>query len=110
MKAKKVSGVDSHHKAHAGKGKIQAQHIIKRDRNGLTRCRVCGCTEMDACAPSCSWVDADLCSVCQAAVDAMVEWFHDARRANFAALRREYERQAFDTPIPYTLTAKAGAR
>lgn len=29
------------------------------------RCRVCGCTDENACAPtSCYWVEADLCSEC----------------------------------------------
>lgn len=28
------------------------------------RCRVCACTEDDACDPPCSWVEDDLCSAC----------------------------------------------
>lgn len=27
-------------------------------------CRVCGCSDNDACHPACSWVEADLCSAC----------------------------------------------
>ena len=27
-------------------------------------CRGCGCSQDDACEPSCSWVEDDLCSVC----------------------------------------------
>lgn len=27
-------------------------------------CRVCGCTDDNACTPPCSWVEADLCSAC----------------------------------------------
>lgn len=27
-------------------------------------CRECGCTEMDACPPGCSWAEPDLCSAC----------------------------------------------
>lgn len=27
-------------------------------------CRVCGCTDDDACFPPCSWVEVDLCSAC----------------------------------------------
>ena len=27
-------------------------------------CRGCGCSQEDACDPSCSWVEDDLCSVC----------------------------------------------
>ncbi len=28
------------------------------------RCRMCGCTELNACEGGCSWVEADLCSAC----------------------------------------------
>ena len=28
------------------------------------RCRVCGCTDADACAGGCTWVEHDLCSSC----------------------------------------------
>lgn len=27
-------------------------------------CRMCGCTDMRACAGGCSWVEEDLCSAC----------------------------------------------
>jgi hypothetical protein len=27
-------------------------------------CRVCGCTELEACDGGCIWVEADLCSRC----------------------------------------------
>lgn len=27
-------------------------------------CRVCGCTEMQACPEGCSWIEPDLCSAC----------------------------------------------
>jgi len=27
-------------------------------------CRVCGCSEFNACPGGCSWVDKDLCSAC----------------------------------------------
>lgn len=29
------------------------------------KCRVCGCTEMQACPGGCYWVTPDLCSACQ---------------------------------------------
>jgi hypothetical protein len=29
------------------------------------QCRVCGCTDLDACKGGCSWVEEDLCSVCE---------------------------------------------
>lgn len=28
------------------------------------QCRVCGCTEDDACEGGCAWVEEDLCSEC----------------------------------------------
>lgn len=66
---------------------------IKRDRNGLTRCRVCGCTEADACLHGCCWVEEDLCSVCAVAAEALADWYRDARKIRLAALRREVTRR-----------------
>jgi hypothetical protein len=31
---------------------------------GGSACRVCGCTDNDACEEGCYWVEADLCSSC----------------------------------------------
>ncbi|MBP2482912.1 DNA-binding response OmpR family regulator [Stenotrophomonas sp. PvP093] len=28
------------------------------------RCRICGCTELQACRGGCSWIDKDLCRSC----------------------------------------------
>jgi hypothetical protein len=61
----------------------------RRDRNGLTRCRVCGCTEVDACHPPCSWAEEDLCTTCADAALHVHHWLYSARRANWAGLRRE---------------------
>ena len=68
---------------------------IRRDRDGLTRCRVCGCTQVDACAGGGGWVpgEADLWTTCAEAVAALVLWLDQARRANRAALWREAIRQ-----------------
>jgi hypothetical protein len=33
-------------------------------------CRQCGCTNLEACAKGCFWVDDDLCSACARVVDA----------------------------------------
>jgi predicted Fe-S protein YdhL (DUF1289 family) len=63
----------------------------RRDRDGLIRCRVCGCTERDACDPPCSWVEDDLCSGCHDAVSAIAIWQLGARRNNRTALLREVE-------------------
>lgn len=59
---------------------IQAQHKRQLKRGTTTMrfrqwcaylltmvvrdCRVCGCTENDACDEGCSWVEYDLCSAC----------------------------------------------
>lgn len=73
-------------------GSEGARAMKAGSRDGLTRCRVCGCTQVDACLGGCSWVDDDLCSTCGAAVDALRAWLMDARRANKTALWRETER------------------
>lgn len=39
----------------------------------VRRCRVCGCTDTQACAGGCWWVGRDLCSACQLAPPARVE-------------------------------------
>ena len=31
---------------------------------GISRCRACGCTDMNACPEGCYWVEPDLCSEC----------------------------------------------
>jgi hypothetical protein len=63
----------------------------KTDRDGNVRCRVCGCTEIDACPVGCSWADGDLCSVCFEAAEALRKWREQSRRANLSALLRESE-------------------
>ena len=67
---------------------------VRRDRNGLTRCRVCGCTEGDACPAGCGWVtgEDDLCTTCHEAAQALSVWLNGARRVNWAGLRREAEK------------------
>lgn len=59
------------------------------------RCRVCGCTEFEPCASGCAWSDIDdsLCTTCEDAVHALVEWYGEALCPNFAALIREYKEQ-----------------
>lgn len=57
----------------------------------LTRCRVCSCTEMEACNPPCSWEpgELDLCSNCAGAIRAVRGWREEGLRPSWAALRRE---------------------
>lgn len=62
----------------------------------LTRCRVCGCTEVNACAGGCSWVEKDLCSTCAVAVEGLIQFHLNAQRANMAALNREVDRRLED--------------
>jgi hypothetical protein len=72
--------------------KSPATVTIRTDANGFIRCRVCGCTEIDACDPPCSWIEEDLCSGCAEAVHAMANWAEGARRPNLAGLLREFKR------------------
>ena len=65
------------------------QHEPRTDSNGFVRCRVCGCTEIDACPAGCGWADGDLCTVCFEAAEALREWRENSRRANLTALLRE---------------------
>jgi hypothetical protein len=65
----------------------------KRDRDGLIRCRVCWCTERDACNPPCSWFEPDLCSGCALIAEALESWREMALRPSMAALLREARRR-----------------
>lgn len=71
----------------------EAVHELKTDSQGYVRCRVCGCTEVDACPVGCCWVEDDLCSVCAAAAEALGHWHRQVRRANLSALLRETRSQ-----------------
>jgi hypothetical protein len=64
---------------------------LRHDRDGYIRCRVCGCTEREPCDPPCSREEgeADLCTLCAAAVNILTSWREGAHRPNLAALRRE---------------------
>lgn len=67
---------------------------IRRDRDGLTRCRVCGCTDVQACCPPCGWVpgEYDLCTACDHAAETIAEWLEGSHRPSKAALLREVAR------------------
>ncbi len=58
---------------------------------GNASCRVCGCTEHDAClhpdGRSCSWVAADLCSVCANTIGEIMITIPVSDREAEAALR-----------------------
>lgn len=78
-----------------GRKGAKTQPEVKRDRNGLTRCRVCGCTEVDACNPPCGWVpgEADLCTGCDEVVRGIMFCMACARRVNKLAVWREVNRR-----------------
>lgn len=59
------------------------------DANGFVRCRVCGCTEVNACFPACGWDEDNLCSSCAGAADELANWMARAVKPNVAALKRE---------------------
>lgn len=40
----------------------------QRTREGRRICRLCGCWEGNACPPTCSWAEYDLCSQCAVTV------------------------------------------
>lgn len=70
---------------------------VKVDKNGFIRCRVCGCTEIAACQPPCSWVgNQDLCSGCFEAARALGLWVTGAHRPNLTALLREFKRPRWE--------------
>lgn len=73
---------------------IQEKADMKTDRNGFVRCRVCGCTEIEACDPPCGWEpgEADLCTGCAEMMRALLRWSVGAHRATKASLMRELER------------------
>ena len=87
------------------------------DRPGLLegqqrRCRVCGCTDDQACPAGCRWVDVDLCSRCAAGADAPSVGGDLSARLNkliadqVANLRTEIEGNM--TKIIAPLVARAG--
>lgn len=80
---------------------MAAKHNLPR----MKRCRVCGCTEQNACYPPCEWDEAEpeICSTCADLLVTMADWSYSVPRANMAALMREYRRLIFDCPIPFVL-------
>jgi hypothetical protein len=71
-----------------------AKRGIRVDRDGLVRCRVCGCTEREPCNPPCGWLEVDLCTSCASAVLAITGWLEGAYRANVSGLLREAKKQS----------------
>lgn len=67
----------------------------------VQRCRMCRCVEAHACEGGCSWVEADLCSVCAPVVLALEEYFDRSMMPTKAAVLREVNRAiALSEPTP----------
>lgn len=92
-----------------GRG-ARVETAVKRDRDGLTRCRVCGCTGREACNPPCGWADGSLCTNCFRAVSALREWKERAHRDNMTALLRELEAQWNDAFLACSRAARGARR
>lgn len=82
---------------------------LRTTRLGLIRCRVCGCTETQACNPPCSWSDVDLCSGCYEAAEALNAWIDGSHTPALTKLRTEARRmrQARDAGVGWRRGAKA---
>jgi hypothetical protein len=74
---------------------------VRHDTDGNVRCRVCGCTEIDACNPSCGWAAddkrGDLCTNCAEVLFELVMWSEGAHRPSRAALMRELDHRLGQT-------------
>jgi hypothetical protein len=70
-------------------------HIVKRDRNGLIRCRVCRCTELEPCFPPCWWEpgEEDICNRCNEMAYHLRVFMAGAHRFSRKALFREVARR-----------------
>lgn len=80
---------------------------VKTDRDGLIKCRVCGCTEREACNPPCGWQpgELDLCTSCADAIWELRAWLERAHRPSMRALVREVL-----PPRALAMAQKAGGR
>jgi hypothetical protein len=45
-----------------------------RQKEKEMKCRICGCTDDQACPGGCYWVDDDLCSRCDETIEAISRW------------------------------------
>lgn len=39
----------------------------------MTKCRVCGCSELESCYGGCAWIEQDLCSTCGEVIAAALD-------------------------------------
>lgn len=92
--------------------KTDAVPQFKTDRAGFIKCRVCSCTQRQACNPPCGWEpgEKDLCTTCAEVLRAMAEWFNAAHQPNTITLVREFERQKSASLVTKRLRQKASGR
>lgn len=77
----------------------------------MTRCRVCGCTEVNACNPPCGWTgDGTICTSCAHAASAIADWMDGAVRANITGLIREAKAIYKDEALLQVREAQAAKR
>lgn len=67
-----------------------------RQRMAPKRCRLCKCTEDEACNPPCGWDpdDSSICTNCGIAVNVLANWLISAVRPSVSALIREAKLEA----------------
>lgn len=53
------------------------------------KCRLCKCTDNNACDPPCGWAEENLCTSCAFVAEQIRDWIRGAVRPSFAALKRE---------------------
>lgn len=73
------------------------------------KCRVCGCSEERACAGGCLWVEADLCSTCEEAIDVLAAYMDNAYRFYPGRLVAEAKRRYSEEALAVLSTHKAAA-
>lgn len=72
--------------------KSKGQKLRKNDtpRPTEAKCRVCGCTDERACPVGCSWIKADLCSVCAEFGEALYRFMDSTWHPSLAGIQRLY--------------------
>lgn len=58
-------------------------------------CRVCGCTDDEACPEGCYWIAPDLCSACDGTPGAAAKGTIRGLRAAITRIRHERDRSRF---------------
>jgi hypothetical protein len=61
-------------------------HYVRRTRDGLTRCYVCGCSAIEPCNPPCGWAFDDVCTTCADAAAVIAIWRENAHAPKMSRL------------------------